>query len=822
MAFAALGGLLLWLCLAGDRETQQAAGPGPNAGGATGKTNLSSKDTVKTGKPPAPDPQPKAKDPAVAPGDFVGPPRPPRDDAPPKKGVPPPKDDEPPPKEEPLSVQVERLLKAVQSTVKADQLAAMKELGNLGTAGKAAVPLFSEMLRDTSKEHFELGEQAARSLAQIGWPAVPELIKALDDPSAVVKARALWAIAVIGPDAAEALPALAAALQDKDAKLRGLAAQALAELGPAARPAIPALVRALEDADPQVRLLAAEALHEIGEETVEHLLEAVRHKDAAIRVTAVQSLVTFHESRPAVTALVEALKDPDRKVRAAAAGALVRLGPTAKAAIAGLLENLREDDLELQSQALTALLAIAAPDDVKLLEQLAELNGKYSWADPPGGSAKPNNKDLIKALLPALDDPNPTRRLGAVLALGRLGGDAKEALPRLRLLLDRDRNRCVLAAALLVTGALDPKQKAEGKTAEVLLKEVWTDLKPAKKRDVEELLQLYLLTSTLANPKWSPLTKDARLQKTAEEARAWSAQAVDELAYSQWTLPALVRGLNVTAEFQLGYTEPFARLSMKFASLVKGAKDLQPLSYAFTQLGAGVPRGALLAPALENDRAPFFTNVAFLDLMITIKQQDLAAKVNGQKSKMEWYVYLRSMTHFSLNGGCQTRFGVFPSGRGQVGPEVATQGQLELQALIALKLRTESSLEELARTFWTYSDTALVDKLEDKDPKFRWLAATIVGRKRIHAEKELIDLLADPSPEVREVAHQALVRLARGSDFGPLPGPTNTKIQSAIKGWSGWLKRQQPPVERRPPASHRPKLNPMVGRAFLPYVKHTD
>lgn len=103
-ALLALGGGLLWLCLASDGDQPplaQAPGPAPPGNSAASdKGSGGAKDTAKSGKPPAPGPQATAKGaPAPEPGDFIGPPRPPRDEPPPKKDEPPGKGDEPPPRD---------------------------------------------------------------------------------------------------------------------------------------------------------------------------------------------------------------------------------------------------------------------------------------------------------------------------------------------------------------------------------------------------------------------------------------------------------------------------------------------------------------------------------------------------------------------------------------------------------------------------------------------------------------------------------------------------------------------------------------------------
>src|SRR4028118_350071 len=71
------------------------------------------------------------------------------------------------------------------------------------------------------------------------------------------------AIEKLGEIGEPAIPALMAALQDKNLLVRRSAAEALTQIG---RPAIPALVKALKDSDANVRSMAAYALASIGAE----------------------------------------------------------------------------------------------------------------------------------------------------------------------------------------------------------------------------------------------------------------------------------------------------------------------------------------------------------------------------------------------------------------------------------------------------------------------------------------------------------------------------------------------------------------------------
>ena len=98
---------------------------------------------------------------------------------------------------------------------------------------------------------------AARSLGQIGRPALPALGEALKDPSEKVRRQAAEALGWMG---AAALEPLRATLRNDSPAARRAAARALGRLGPAAKPAEADLVEAVNDPDGDVRAAAAKAL----------------------------------------------------------------------------------------------------------------------------------------------------------------------------------------------------------------------------------------------------------------------------------------------------------------------------------------------------------------------------------------------------------------------------------------------------------------------------------------------------------------------------------------------------------------------------------
>jgi HEAT repeat protein len=102
---------------------------------------------------------------------------------------------------------------------------------------------------------------------------------------------------------------------------------------------------------------------------------------------------------------------------------------------------------------------------------------------------------------------------------------------------------------------------------------------------------------------------------------------------------------------------------------------------------------------------------------------------------------------------------------------------------------------------------ALGEKLRADSPLIRLLVIHAIGRRHLHLEPELIACLKDPIPEVRQGARQALIRVAHGTDFGPLPGWSRVGIERSIERWQQWLALQQ----AAPLAQSRPMDKPTPG-----------
>ncbi|GIW81763.1 MAG: hypothetical protein KatS3mg105_3570 [Gemmatales bacterium] len=128
---------------------------------------------------------------------------------------------------------------------------------------------------------------------------VPDLISCLREEDADLQVKAMTTLGMVGSRAKDAVPILDNILQTNKKETRLAAITTLGKIGPEAAVAVPSLILAFEE--------------------VETLEPAV---DAVARI-----------GKPAVSHLIFALQNPSPRTRYAAALALGRIGPDAKAAI---------------------------------------------------------------------------------------------------------------------------------------------------------------------------------------------------------------------------------------------------------------------------------------------------------------------------------------------------------------------------------------------------------------------------------------------------------------------------------------------------------
>ena len=292
--------------------------------------------------------------------------------------------------------------------------------------------------RDTRRD---AGFQLQR-LGPAAKAALPDLIKALDDPDRQVWANAIAAIAAIGPDAKDAVPRLIAALdgrKSRDDRPRDKAqmllrsAFALTSIGDAARPA---LIEALKADDTGLRIGAAKALGGMGaraKDAIPALIENLGHNDEELRNEVTEALGLI--GADAVSPLTKSLDWPDPRLRIGSARALAAIGPSVAAGSALLQRLQNETEVPVRAAILGALSRAGVPQEKFVPLLIAGLRDDRDELRAAAVNAlivvRPTERLAVPAVAALLADPKPAIVERAVFVLGRYGPAAKSAVPAL-------------------------------------------------------------------------------------------------------------------------------------------------------------------------------------------------------------------------------------------------------------------------------------------------------------------------------------------------------------------------------------------------------
>jgi HEAT repeat protein len=243
------------------------------------------------------------------------------------------------------------------------------------------------------KTRRQVGENfnAAFAFKKFGKEAIPALITALKDPDPQVRSFAVYILRDMGADARAAVPALINALTDKDPGVHTAAANTLDELKLNINAASPLLILALQTWEKDDRRTAVNCLIRIGADAVPALNHALEDRNADVRAAAANAMQGMgRNAKAGVPALSRTLKDPEPNVRSAVVQALDQisfqetsfpnksneLGDEFKSAIPGLIQMLKDEDVEIRYDAAIVLRRIVALDVPALISALKDENAK--------------------------------------------------------------------------------------------------------------------------------------------------------------------------------------------------------------------------------------------------------------------------------------------------------------------------------------------------------------------------------------------------------------------------------------------------------------
>jgi HEAT repeat protein len=326
--------------------------------------------------------------------------------------------------------------------------AATKALGQIGSESEAAIPLLVSHLLEEKRGWDAYVDETKTALARIGHPAVPHLVKLLDQGVRLQRIRAAETLGEMGHDAESAVSALTDKIQgsqDDYAFFRALVLS-LGRIGPAAKPAVQILTKILSDkflenSSNKLDEVITQALTRMGEPPVAFLIQQLSSEEKARRVSASEMLgVIGPDARDSASKLSELLTDKklETDARTAIAAALGEIDPLCRLVVP-MLVSAAPDDARRAIPALRRL----GPFAITALPELTKL---VDDSDPETQSEAikalyyidPNGAKVVPTLIHALRASDPRVRAHAAYGLGRLGPLARESVPWLVKELGRD------------------------------------------------------------------------------------------------------------------------------------------------------------------------------------------------------------------------------------------------------------------------------------------------------------------------------------------------------------------------------------------------
>ena len=182
------------------------------------------------------------------------------------------------------------------------------------------------------------------------------------------------------------------------------------------------------------------------------LIKELGDEERIVNLNAIEALAEI--GKPAIPALIEALKDGDSNVRSNAAKTLGKIGPAAKDAVPALIYALGDDKESVSDNVYDALRKIGTsviPELIKALGSTDDLIRLHASIGIGRRLYNPNVKDAVPVLLKVLGDENKFVRWATVDALGNIGPATDDIIPALIKTLGDESSRVVRATIEALT-----------------------------------------------------------------------------------------------------------------------------------------------------------------------------------------------------------------------------------------------------------------------------------------------------------------------------------------------------------------------------------
>lgn len=361
----------------------------------------------------------------------------------------------------------------------------------LAEIGKPAVSRICEFL--DNNHNTDIRKLAIHSLSKMeghAADALPILVRLLGDPQMKIRVEAVAALVSIQEDPHALSSVLGPVLSDKSPEVRAAAIRALGNLGEAGSRNAPHLLTLLDDTENRwhfytpdmvgtrpVRYDSAMALAGIGRDARVALVKLREmmngDSDSLVRVATAFAIAKLDNApKDAMDHLIAAVQDDEQgyAVPEAAAEALGKLGPRAKAALPALDDALKHPETMVRIHAVDAIVLISPETaEARLLTMLTDDDALVrASAIESLGTLRNPSPQLLNSYIAALDDTDSIFatdiRHAAAVALGKLQEKAVSAIPRLRRLAHEEENDWVKDAAVKAVQQITQGQPESDRT----------------------------------------------------------------------------------------------------------------------------------------------------------------------------------------------------------------------------------------------------------------------------------------------------------------------------------------------------------------------
>jgi HEAT repeat protein len=297
--------------------------------------------------------------------------------------------------------------------------------------------------------------------------AVSVLVRSMAEPP--LQSATIDALEHLGPTAEAAIPSLADYLRSgTDTNDLIRAAYAIAAIGQA--DSVDVLDDLFDEIDPRFRPLLIEAIAQTGPQAPKALVQQLEHDDPAVRSMVVRHLGLKARGGAKVREpIVEALRDPAVEVRIAAVQALGHLDRRAKDLAPRLAGLLDEPDPTLRAEAAIALVRIEGrvSDVTRPVLVSSVTAASYLTRWRVMQALGGVGKDVLPTLIAGLKEGDYSRLVIAE-ALARIGPEAEAAIPALLSALERPNPPVRARAAVALVAVGGPLEPARAALLEAL------------------------------------------------------------------------------------------------------------------------------------------------------------------------------------------------------------------------------------------------------------------------------------------------------------------------------------------------------------------